>query len=239
MLNFDRIADKFDKDQQPANNSKVQTQAVKKKNKSSLYVLFLGFAVVIVGGIVYHFWPAIKDALATTKNAVVTTKNAVVANNEVSLTGIFYTENDPDPIAMINGHIAHEEDMIGSVKVLKIHKDKVDLEKDGRRWSQTMPAVVKTTSSDLPVLLELGSHKCPPCRQMTPILNELRSEYSGKFKIKYIDVRQDRAAGAKYGVRAIPTQIFFDSKGREVFRHVGFFPKSDILATWRKIGIKL
>lgn len=232
MLNFDRIADKLDKDQQRANNSEIQIQAVKKNNNSSFHVLLLGFAVVIVGGIVYHFWPAIKDAVATTKTAV-------VADNEVSLTGIFYTENDPDPIAMINGYIAHEEDMIGSVKVLKIHKDKVEFEKDGRRWSQTMPAVVKTTSSNLPVLLELGSHKCPPCRQMTPILNELRSEYSGKFQIRYIDVWQDRAAGAKYGVRAIPTQIFFDSKGREVFRHVGFFPKRDILTTWRKIGIKL
>jgi len=232
MLNFDRIADKFDKDQQRDNNSEIQIQAVKKNNKSSLRVLLLGFAVVTVGGIVYHFWPAIKDTLATTKNAVVVSK-------EVSLTGIFYTENDPDPIAMINGIIAHEEDMIGSVKVLKIHKDKVEFEKDGRRWSQTMPAVVKTTSSNLPVLLELGSHKCPPCRRMTPILNELRSEFSGKFQIKYIDVWQDRAAGAKYGVRAIPTQIFFDSKGREVFRHVGFFPKSDILSTWKKIGIKL
>ena len=232
MLNFDRIADKFDKDQQRENNSEIQIQAVKKNNKSSLYVLLLGFAVVIVGGIVYHFWPAIKDTLATTKNAV-------VANKEVSLTGIFYTENDPDPIAMINGKIAHEEDMIGSVRVLKIHKDKVEFEKDGRRWSQTMPTAEETTGSNLPVLLELGSHKCPPCRRMTPILNELRSEYSGKFQIKYIDVWQDRAAGAKYGVRAIPTQIFFDSKGREVFRHVGFYPKRNILTTWRKIGIKL
>ena len=232
MLNFDRIADKFDKDQQRENNSEIQIQAVKKNNKSSLYVLLLGFAVVIVAGIVYHFWPAIKDALATTKAAV-------VVNKEVSLTGIFYTENDPDPIAMINGKIAHEEDMIGSVRVLKIHKDKVEFEKDGRRWSQTMPTAEETTGSNLPVLLELGSHKCPPCRRMTPILNELRSEYSGKFQIKYIDVWQDRAAGAKYGVRAIPTQIFFDSKGREVFRHVGFFPKRDILTTWRRIGIKL
>lgn len=231
MLNFDRIADKFDKDQQRANNSEIQIRAVKKNNKSSLHVLFLGFAVVIVAGIVYHFWPAIKDALATT--------TAVVVKKGVSLTGIFYSEDDPDPMAMVNGKTVHEEDVIAGVKVLKIHKDKVEFEKDGRRWSQTMPAAGETAGSNLPVLLELGSHKCPPCRRMTPILNELRSEYSGKFQIKYIDVWQDRAAGAKYGVRAIPTQIFFDSKGREVFRHVGFFPKRNILATWKRIGIKL
>jgi thioredoxin 1 len=231
MLNFDRIADKYDKEQRRANNSEIQIQAVKKNNKCSLRVLLLGFAILIVAGIVYHFWPTIKGAWATTATAVF--------NNDVSLTGIFYTENDPDPMAMINGKMAHEEDVIDGVRVLKIHKDKVEFEKDGRRWSQTMPAAGETTGSNLPVLLELGSHKCPPCRRMTPILNELRAEYSAKFQIKYIDVWQDRAAGAKYGVRAIPTQIFFDSKGREVFRHVGFFPKRDILATWRKIGIKL
>ena len=231
MLNFDRIADKYDKEQRRANNSEIQIQEVKKNNKCSLRVLLLGFAILIVAGIVYHFWPTIKGAWATTATAVF--------NNDVSLTGIFYTENDPDPMAMINGKMAHEEDVIDGVRVLKIHKDKVELEKDGRRWSQTMPAAGETTGSNLPVLLELGSHKCPPCRRMTPILNELRSEYSGKFQIKYIDVWQDRAAGAKYGVRAIPTQIFFDSKGREVFRHVGFYSKRDILTTWNKIGIKL
>jgi len=232
MLNFDRIADKFDEEQPKENNSEVQIQTVKKKNKSSFYVLLLGFGVLIVAGTVYHFWPAIKDTAATTKNAV-------VANEEVSLTGIFYTENDPDPIAMVNGNIAHEGDIIKGVKVLKIHKDKVEFEKDGRKWSQTMTGAEETTGSNLPVLLELGSHKCPPCRRMTPILNELRDEYSGKFQIKYIDVWQDREAGAKYGVRAIPTQIFFDSKGREVFRHVGFYSKRDILMTWKNIGIKL
>ncbi len=72
-----------------------------------------------------------------------------------------------------------------------------------------------------------------------PILNELRDEYAGKFQIRHINVWKYRAAGAKYGVRAIPTQIFFDNKGREVFRHVGFYRKKDILATWKKIGVKL
>jgi len=210
----------------------MQRQAVKKNNKSSLHVLLLGFAVVIVASIAYHFWPTIKGAWATTKATMVLDK-------DVSLTGISYTEDDPDPIAIVNGKIVHEEDVMDGVRVLKIYKDKVEFERDGRRWSQSMPAAEESASSDLPVLLELGSHKCPPCRHMTPILNELRAEYAGKFQIRYIDVWKDRAAGAKYGVRAIPTQIFYDSKGREVFRHVGFYSKKDILITWKKLGVKL
>jgi thioredoxin 1 len=232
MLNFDRIADKYDKDHLQDNNSKMQRQAVKKNNKCSLHVLLLGFAVLIVASIAYHFWPAIKGAWATTKAAV-------VLDEDISLTGISYTEDDPEPIAIVNGKIVHEEDVIDGVRVLKIYKDKVDFERDGRKWSQNMSAADESVSSDLPVLLELGSHKCPPCRQMMPILNELRAEYAGKFQIKYIDVWEDRAAGAKYGVRAIPTQIFYDSKGREVFRHVGFYSKKDILITWKNLGVKL
>ena len=232
MLNFDRIEKKYSQNQNLDNIPESPKSTVKKNNKSLVYAAILILAFVIVAGVAYHFWPKIKGLPAMTKAAV-------TFNKDVSLTGIFYTKNDPDPMAIVNGEMVHEQDMIGDVKILKIHKDKVDFERDGRTWSQSMPTAEQSSGSPLPVLLELGSHKCPPCRQMTPILNELRQEYSGKFEIRYIDVGKDRAAGAQYGVRAIPTQIFFDSKGREVFRHVGFYPKRDILATWRKIGIKL
>ena len=232
MLNFDRIEKKYNQGEKPENKINVQEHTVKQNNKCLPYALLLGFAVMIVVGVAYHFWPTIKGLPAMTKAAV-------ALNKDVSLTGIFYTKDDPDPMAIVNGKIVHEEDVIDGVRVLKIHKDKVEFERDGRTWSQSMPTAEEKAGSRLPVLLELGSHKCPPCRQMTPILNELRTEYARKFEIRYIDVWKDRAAGAKYGVRAIPTQIFFDSKGREVFRHVGFYPKKDILATWKKIGIKL
>jgi len=232
MLNFDRIENKYKQDEKPKNEIKVQEQTVKKKNKSVLYAAISIFAVVIIGSIFYYFWPRIKRLPAMTKAAV-------TFNKDVSLTGIFYAKDDPDPIAIVNGEMVHEEDVIDGVRILKIHKDKVEFERNGRTWSQSMPTSQESAGTNLPVLLELGSHKCPPCREMAPILNELRDQYSDKFEIRYIDVWKDRATGVKYGIRAIPTQIFFDSKGREVFRHVGFYPKKDILETWKKIGIKL
>ena len=45
-----------------------------------------------------------------------------------------------------------------------------------------------------------------------------------------------RGAGNRYGIRVIPTQIFFDPQGKELFRHEGFFSKDDILETWRRLG---
>lgn len=207
----------------------MQEQAEKKNKNSSSNVLLMSFAVVIVASVAYNFWPTLKGFWTTAKATV-------VLNPKVSLTGISYSEDNP--VAIVNGKIVRETDMVGDVKVLKIHRDKVEFEKSGRRWSQSMPTGQQGVSSGLPVLLQLGSHGCPPCRQMAPILDELRDEYEGKFLIRYIDVWENREAGAEYGVRKIPTQIFYNKHDRELFRHVGFYSKKDILAMWKKVGVK-
>jgi thioredoxin 1 len=100
---------------------------------------------------------------------------------------------------------------------------------------QPSPAKVQT----LPRLLELGADKCVPCKMMQPVLAELRQEYAGKLQVDFIDVWKDPTADDPYGIRAIPTQIFFDANGKEIFRHTGFFPKADILATFKEHGIVL
>ena len=102
-----------------------------------------------------------------------------------------------------------------------------------------MEAVDEGVSSGLPSLLVLGSPGCPACRKMTPILKELRAKYAGKFQIRNIDVWKNEAAGEKYGVGKIPTQIFFDKNNKELFRHVGFFSKKDIVKTWKRLGVRL
>jgi thioredoxin 1 len=57
--------------------------------------------------------------------------------------------------------------------------------------------------------------------------------------VVFIDVRENPAAGQAYGILGIPTQIFYDASGRELFRHEGFFSKEDILETWKVLGIEL
>ena len=89
----------------------------------------------------------------------------------------------------------------------------------------------------LPKLLDLGANKCIPCKMMAPILEGLKQEYAGKMNVEFIDVWQNEEAGKKYGVEMIPTQIFFDANGKELFRHTGFFGKEDILAKWKELGV--
>jgi len=94
-------------------------------------------------------------------------------------------------------------------------------------------------ASGLPRLLDLGASGCLPCRLMKPILRELRQEYEGSLVVEVIDVWENPAMGKKYNVRAVPTQIFFDASGKELYRHMGFMTKRDILNTFERLGIKL
>jgi len=88
----------------------------------------------------------------------------------------------------------------------------------------------------LPRLIDLGADKCIPCKMMAPILEELKKEYAEIFNVEFIGVWKNPDAGKKYGIRLIPTQIFFDTSGKELFRHEGFFSKEDILAKWKEFG---
>jgi thioredoxin 1 len=91
----------------------------------------------------------------------------------------------------------------------------------------------------LPRLVDLGSDTCIPCKMMVPVLDELQKEYAGRLSVEFYDVRKDPSVGARYGIRVIPTQIFYDAAGNERFRHEGFFSKEDILTKWKELGMDL
>jgi thioredoxin 1 len=91
----------------------------------------------------------------------------------------------------------------------------------------------------LPRLVDLGADKCIPCKEMAPILAKLKKEYAGNLDVEFIDVWKQPDAGKAYGIRLIPTQIFYDAEGKELFRHEGFFSEADILAKWKELGVVL
>ncbi len=101
------------------------------------------------------------------------------------------------------------------------------------------PAVAPAASSALPRLVDLGAGKCIPCKQMKPILAELTRDYADQFTVVFIDVWENREEGPKYGIRMIPTQIFYGADGKELARHEGFMAKKDILAKWKELGVAI
>jgi thioredoxin 1 len=72
---------------------------------------------------------------------------------------------------------------------------------------------------------------------MAPILVKLEKAYEGKAKIVFIDVWENRQPAQRFKIRAIPTQIFFNEQGKEVYRHVGFLDEQSIVDQLTKMGV--
>ncbi|MDD2735343.1 MAG: thioredoxin family protein [Desulfuromonadaceae bacterium] len=100
-------------------------------------------------------------------------------------------------------------------------------------------AVIRAAlASGKPTVADFGARTCIPCKKMAPILEELNREMKGKANITFTDVWATPDLARKYGVQMIPTQIFFDAKGKEVKRHMGFIDKADILKELKAAGLK-
>jgi thioredoxin 1 len=94
----------------------------------------------------------------------------------------------------------------------KLNKDKSD----------TLKAMI--------TFVELGSVKCIPCKKMQPVMKAIEEKYGDQIEVIFYDVwkSDQRKYGEEYDIRLIPTQVFLDKDGKEIFRHEGFFPEESI-----------
>jgi len=96
--------------------------------------------------------------------------------------------------------------------------------------------VDKARCTGKPSLIDFGAVGCKICIMMAPILEELKEEYSGICNVEFINVYENQILAQRYGIRSIPVQVFYNKDGEEVYRHVGFFAKDDILAKLSDMG---
>lgn len=99
-------------------------------------------------------------------------------------------------------------------------------------------AINQALASGKPALIDVGARYCIPCKRMAPILESLATEYRGKAGVLFIDVNESQAAPKRFRVQMIPTQIFFDGRGKEVKRHMGFMEKADIVKELKALGAR-
>jgi thioredoxin 1 len=100
------------------------------------------------------------------------------------------------------------------------------------------PIIRQALASGRPTMVDFGASYCIPCKKMKPILDSLKKEYSGRASVIFVDIKQERDMPEKYRIQIMPTQVFFDAKGKEVKRHLGFMDKPEILAILKELVVK-
>jgi thioredoxin 1 len=120
----------------------------------------------------------------------------------------------------------------------KVEIDQIRLQKIASKppESNTEDELKKALSSGKLLLVDFGANSCLPCRQLRPILKEIGKEYAGKAEILVIDVYKYQHLAREYKIQALPTLVFFDNKGKEVFRNPGVMNKDQIVAKLKEIG---
>ncbi len=98
--------------------------------------------------------------------------------------------------------------------------------------------VDKARTSGRPTLIEFGASGCVPCDMMQPILDKLRETHSERLNVVFVHVGEEKILAARFGIRAIPVQVFFDRQGKEVFRHEGFFAEAEVNKVLAKMGVQ-
>ena len=146
---------------------------------------------------------------------------------------------EPDNTALKIAEIKKEEPAPPRVKT----EDKAPGVKTTAALPSEAPesAVQPRKTEELKVtFIELGSVGCVPCRMMQPIMDDVEREYPGQVKVVFYDVwtPEGRPYAGKYGIRAIPTQVFLDKDGKEYFRRTGYFPKEELVKILKMQGVE-
>lgn len=112
-----------------------------------------------------------------------------------------------------------------------------------KQWVQKQSRIAmdnpvdKARNSGLPAMVEFGAEGCGPCDRMQPILEQMRKDYPDSLNVVFVNVGEEQMLAARFGVRSIPVQVFYDENGQEVFRHTGFLEKAKVYSQLAKMGV--
>lgn len=103
--------------------------------------------------------------------------------------------------------------------------------------TQTEADFRKAVAGGKPMVVDFGSNSCIPCRQLRPVLQKVRKDHEGKLEVLIIEIDKNRQLAAEYQIQVMPTVVFIDKAGKEVFRHQGFMSEEKIKEQLAKMGV--
>ena len=93
-------------------------------------------------------------------------------------------------------------------------------------------------SSKTWAIIEFGGPTCVPCVKMQPVLAELQQTFGSRAQVRNFYVTQHPKEAQAHRIMVMPTQVIFDPSGREVARHIGYWPKDAFLSALAQAGLK-
>jgi thioredoxin len=87
-----------------------------------------------------------------------------------------------------------------------------------------------------PALYDFGRGMCIPCMKMEKILGSIKGKYGNQIEVRLVMAEKDEGLFKEYKIMLIPTQVFLDASGKEVFRHVGLYPEPELVAKLQELN---
>jgi thioredoxin 1 len=103
--------------------------------------------------------------------------------------------------------------------------------------TQTEADFRKAFKGGKPMVVDFGSNSCIPCRQLRPVLQKVRKDHEGRLEVLIIEIQKNQQLAAEYRIQVMPTVVFIDKAGKEVFRHQGFMSEEKIKEQLAKMGL--
>ena len=100
----------------------------------------------------------------------------------------------------------------------------------------TTQAQAAAAAKGKPALYDFGRSMCIPCKEMEKILGSIKGKYGNQIEVRLIMAEKDEGLFKEYKIMLIPTQVFLDASGKEVFRHVGLYPEKDLVAKLKELN---
>jgi thioredoxin 1 len=112
--------------------------------------------------------------------------------------------------------------------------------KSARHGNAAYAATNAVAMGAVVTFIELGSVNCIPCKMMQPVMRQVEQKYGSRVRVIFYDVwtAAGRPYAQKYGIQAIPTQVFLDRNGKEYYRHIGYFPFEELEQVLKKGGVR-
>lgn len=92
-----------------------------------------------------------------------------------------------------------------------------------------------TPSTSRPVILEFARKFCPICKKMEQVLKEVQAQYTGQFEVRLVYMDEEEYLFRRYKISIVPTQVFLDAAGKEVFRHENLMSKEKLVQKLRQL----